>query len=33
MEYQSPDENGQLEWFKLVGNSAIPEKVRFNKCN
>ena len=33
MEYQSQDENGQLEWFTLVGDSTIPEKVRFNKCN
>jgi hypothetical protein len=28
MEYQSQDEFGQLQWYKLVGDSAIPEKVR-----
>ena len=28
MEYQSQDESGQLQWYTLVGYSAIPEKVR-----
>ncbi len=28
MEYESQDGNGQLEWLHLVGDSAIPEKVR-----
>jgi hypothetical protein len=28
MEYQSEDENGQLQWYNLVADSAVPEKVR-----
>ena len=28
MEYQSEDERGQLQWYNLAGDSAIPEKVR-----
>ena len=28
MEYQSEDENGQLQWYNLAADSAIPEKVR-----
>ena len=28
MEYQSEDESGQLQWYNLVGGSAIPEKGR-----
>ena len=29
MEYQSQNGNGQLEWYTLIGDSTIPEKVRF----
>ena len=28
MEYQSEDEHGQLQWYTLVGDSVISEKVR-----
>ena len=28
MEYQKQDENGQLQWYTLVGDSAIPKKVK-----
>ena len=28
MEYQSQNGNGQFQWYTLVGESAIPEKVR-----
>ena len=31
MEYQKQDENGQLQWYTLVGDSAIPEKVKFHE--
>ena len=27
MEYQSQDEHGQVQWYNLVGDTAIPEKV------
>ena len=27
MEYQKKDDNGQLQWYKLVGDATIPEKV------
>ena len=30
MEYQSQDENGQVQWYTLVGNSVIPQKVTVN---
>ena len=30
MEYQSQDENGQVQWYTLVGNSVIPKKVTLN---
>ena len=32
MEYQSRQENGQVQWYNLVGDSEIPEKVRICKC-
>ena len=28
MEYETQDESGQLQWYALVDDSAIPEKVR-----
>ena len=31
MEYQSQDGNGQLQWYTLVGDFTIPEKVRIEK--
>ncbi len=31
MEYQSEDENGQIQWYNLVGDSIVPEKVRHNE--
>ena len=33
MEYQRQDESGQLQWYTLVGGSAIPKKVTLSNHN
>ena len=33
MEYQKQDENGQLQRYTLVGDSAIPKKVKLKISN
>ncbi|CAB4034088.1 Hypothetical predicted protein, partial [Paramuricea clavata] len=33
MEYKSQDENGQFQWYTLIGDSAIPEKGRCSNAD